>query len=66
VVTDFRHPNLPPTQPHIQRIPGVHYPVAKRRGLGGRFTMKLMKLKLQGPSDAGGIPKSLEGTLVMP
>ena len=44
---------LPPTQPHIQWVPGPHYPVVKRRWLRGGFTVKLMKLKLQGPSDAG-------------
>jgi hypothetical protein len=47
-------PNLPPTQPHIQWLPGVHYTVVNRRGLGSGYTMKLIKLKLQGPSDAGG------------
>jgi len=44
--------------------------VVKQRGLRGGFTVKLMKLKLQGPSDAGewegGILKSLGGTLAKP
>ena len=61
---------LLPTQPHIQWVPGAHYPVVKQRGLRGGFTVKLMKLKLQGPSDAGewegGILKSLGGTLAKP
>ena len=53
VISKASNVSLPPTQPHIQWVPGAHYPVVKRRGLRGGFTVKLMKLKLQGPSVAG-------------
>ena len=53
--------SLPPTQPHIQWVPGAHYPMVKRRGLRGGFTGKLMQFKLQGPSDAGGGDSNVPG-----
>jgi len=68
VISKASSGSLPETQPHIQWVPGAYYPVVKRWELRGGFTVKLVQLKLQGPSGAGrgGIPKSLGGTLAMP
>ena len=67
VISKASSVSLPQNQPHIQWVPGAHFPVVKRRELSGGFTVKLMQLKLQGPSDVGGrIPMSLGGTITMP